>query len=165
MLLLKVWRPARIPGHGGIPVSAAELVEEKAGEHGLTSGEVLLAWMPFVMLVVVVAAWTGPWSSPPAVGWYFSQVQALAPETKSTISAAFKFTPWVGGSAILASWLIIAALLDLAGKLKPNDIGALFGKTFHQGIEHLYQPHVREVPGAGRRAARLPAAAATALSR
>ncbi len=59
-------------------------------------------------------------------------MQATSPETKATISAAFKFAPWVGGSAILASWLIICALLGLAGKLKPSDIGAVFAKTFGQ---------------------------------
>jgi lactate permease len=132
LLLLKVWRPARILGYGGVPVSAAALAESRAEEHGLTGGEVLLAWMPFAVLVVVVGLWTGPWSSLPAVGWYFVQVQALAPETKATISAVFKFAPWVGGSAILASWLIICVLLGIAGKLKPADIGELFAKTFHQ---------------------------------
>jgi lactate permease len=130
LLLLKVWRPARILGHGGQSVRAAEA--RAAHEHGLTGSEVLLAWMPFLVLVVVVMAWTGPWSSLPAVGWYSTGVQALAPETKATISAAFKFAPWVGGSAILASWLIVAALLGLAGKLKWRDVGAIFSKTFHQ---------------------------------
>ena len=132
LLLLKVWRPSRILGYGGIPVSSAALAEEATLRHGLTGGEVLLAWMPFAVLVVVVGVWTGPWSSLPAVGWYFVQVQAFAPETKATISAVFKFAPWVGGSAILASWLIICALLGFAGKLKPSDIGALFRKTFQQ---------------------------------
>jgi lactate permease len=132
LLLLKVWRPAVILGHGGEPVSAADLAAEADREHGLTTGEVLLAWMPFAVLVVVVAAWTGPWSSLPAVGWFSAQVQALAPETKTTITAAFKFAPWVGGSAILASWLIISVLLGLAGRLKPSDIGAVLRKTFHQ---------------------------------
>jgi len=131
LLLLKVWRPARILGHGGQPVAAAEQARA-AHEHGLTGGEVLLAWMPFAVLVVVVMAWTGPWSSLPAVGWYSAGVQALAPETKATITAAFKFAPWVGGSAILASWLIVAALLGFAGKLKPQDLGAIFAKTFNQ---------------------------------
>jgi lactate permease len=131
LLLLKVWRPARILGYGGQPISAAEQARV-AHEHGLTSGQVLLAWMPFVVLVVVVAAWTGPWSSLPAVGWYSAGVHALAPETKATISAAFKFAPWVGGSAILASWMIISVLLGLAGKLKAGDLGAIFAKTFNQ---------------------------------
>jgi L-lactate permease len=124
-------RPARILGHGGQPVAAAAQ-GQATSEHGLTSGEVLLAWMPFIVLILVVAAWTGPWSSLPAVGWYSAQVQATAPETKATIAAAFKFAPWVGGSAILASWFIISLLLGIFGKLKAQDLAAIFAKTFKQ---------------------------------
>jgi lactate permease len=131
LLLLKVWRPARILGHGGEPVTAAAQAQS-VDKHGLTGGEVLLAWMPFIVLILVVASWTGPWSSLPAVGWYSAQVTALAPETKATIAAAFKFAPWVGGSAILASWLIIAAVLGLAGRLKAHQLGEIFSKTFKQ---------------------------------
>jgi lactate permease len=131
LLLLKFWQPTRILGYGGKPVDAAKIADQ-ARDHGLTGGELLLAWMPFIVLVVVVGLWTGPWSKLPGVGWYFVQVQAMAPETKTVISAAFKFAPWVGGSAILASWLVVCVLLALAGKLKPKDIGAIFSKTFHQ---------------------------------
>ena len=131
LLLLKVWQPTRILAHGGQPVTAAEQAAASSG-HGLRAGEVLLAWMPFAVLVVVVAAWTGPWSTLPAVGWYSAGVQALAPETKTTITAGFKFAPWVGGSAILASWLIVTVLLGLAGKLKAASLGEIFAKTFHQ---------------------------------
>jgi lactate permease len=131
LLLLKVWQPTRILAHGGQPVTAAEQAAASSG-HGLRAGEALLAWMPFAVLVVVVAAWTGPWSSLPAVSWYSAGVEALAPETKTTITAGFKFTPWVGGSAILASWLIVAVLLGLAGKLKTASLGEIFAKTFQQ---------------------------------
>jgi lactate permease len=122
LLLLKVWRPTRILAHGGRQITATEEAGTSRA-HGLSLGEVLLAWMPFAVLVVVVMAWTGPWSSLPAVGWYSAQVQATAPETKATITAAFKFAPWVGGSAILASWLIITVLLGLAGKVKMHKCG------------------------------------------
>jgi lactate permease len=131
LLLLKVWRPTRILAHGGQPVTAEEQAAASSG-HGLSTGEVLLAWMPFAVLVVVVAAWTGPWSGLPAVSWYSAGVQAVTPETKATITAGFKFTPWVGGSAILASWLIVAVLLGLAGKLKLATLGEIFARTFHQ---------------------------------
>jgi lactate permease len=131
LLLLKFWQPKRILGYGGKPISAAKIADQ-ARDHGLTGGELLLAWMPFIVLVIVVGLWTGPWSSLPGVGWYFVQVQAMAPETKTVISAAFKFAPWVGGSAILAAWLVVCVLLALAGKLKAADIGAIFTKTFHQ---------------------------------
>jgi lactate permease len=131
LLLLKVWRPARILGYGGKPVDIGTLKRD-SGEHGLGLGEVLQAWMPFAVLVVVVGAWTGPWSSLPAVGWFFVQVQSLAPETGAITSAAFKFAPWVGGTAILAAWLVVVVLLGLSGRLKPGQIGPIFAKTFHQ---------------------------------
>jgi lactate permease len=129
LLLLKVWRPARILGHGGVPLA---VTEHAPGTHGLPAREVLLAWMPFVVLVVVVAGWTGPWSGRPAVVWYSAQVTAAAPETRTTIAAAFRFAPWIGGSAILASWLLVAVLLGLAGRLRLQDVGEVFAKTFHQ---------------------------------
>jgi lactate permease len=132
LLLLKFWRPARILGYGGRRIEEAVNAAEQARDHGLTTSDLLLAWMPFIVLVVVVGLWTGPWSSLPGVAWYFVQVQAFAPETKATISAAFKFAPWIGGTAILASWVIVAGLLGAAGRLKASDIAGIFRKTFQQ---------------------------------
>ena len=48
------------------------------------------------------------------------------------INAAFKFAPYVGGSAILASWIIVAVLLALMGKLSGAQIGEVFRRTFKQ---------------------------------
>jgi len=129
LLFVKVWRPRQILGYGGRPLNVAS---EKGEGHGLRASEVLLAWMPFAVLILVVGAWTGPWSILPSIGWYSAQVQAFAPETKATITAAFKFAPFIGGTAILASWLVVAILLGLAGKLKSAHIGEIFRKTFQQ---------------------------------
>jgi lactate permease len=129
LLFLKVWRPKHILGYGGRPV---DLAKEKEAEHGLSTPEVLLAFMPFAILILVVGAWTGPWSSLPGVGWYFVQVQSTAPETKATISAAFKFAPYVGGTAILAAWLVVAVILGVAGRLTFAQLGEIFRKTFYQ---------------------------------
>ena len=129
LLFLKVWRPKHILGYGGRPV---DLAKEREAEHGLSTTEVLLAFMPFAVLILVVGAWTGPWSSLPGVGWYFVQVQSTAPETKATISAAFKFAPYVGGTAILAAWLVVAVILGLAGRLTFAQLGEIFRKTFYQ---------------------------------
>ena len=129
LLFLKVWRPKHILGYGGRPV---DLATEREAEHGLSTPEVLLAFMPFAVLILVVGAWTGPWSSLPGVGWYFVQVQSTAPETKATISAAFKFAPYVGGTAILAAWLVVALILGLAGRLTFAQLGEIFRKTFYQ---------------------------------
>jgi lactate permease len=129
LLFLKVWRPKHVLGYGGRPI---DLAGEKEAEHGLSTSEILLAWMPFAVLIVVVGAWTGPWSTLPGIGWYSAQVQAAAPETKATIVAAFKFAPFVGGTAILAAWLVVAVLLGLASRLTAVHIGEIFRKTFNQ---------------------------------
>src|SRR6184192_3988286 len=59
LVLLKVWQPKTVLGYGGVPVDAAAARQTQS--HGLKSGEVLQAWLPFVVLLVVVGLWTGPW--------------------------------------------------------------------------------------------------------
>ncbi|HYM31265.1 MAG TPA: L-lactate permease [Candidatus Cybelea sp.] len=130
LLLLKDWPPKQVLGYGGKPVRAAQT--NQTDRHGLPIGDVLIAWLPFVVLVVVVLLWTGPWSTLPGISWLDVKVAATAPETKSTINALFQFKPWIGGTAILASWLIVAVLLGLLGKLKTEHLGPIFTKTFHQ---------------------------------
>jgi lactate permease len=131
LLLLKFWQPKQMLGYGGVPITASARAESDA--HGLSTREVMQAWMPFVVLLVVVAAWTGPWSKLPTVLWYTAQVSATAPAINgATITSAFKFAPWAGGTAILASWLIVVALLMSMGKLRAAQIGEIFRKTFHQ---------------------------------
>lgn len=132
LTLLKFWQPKTILAYGGKPVDAALLSQHKG--HGLTPGEVWQAWMPFVVLLVVVAAWTGPWSPLPKVSWFLAKVVASAPAlgADAKITAQFNFAPWIGGSAILASWIIVAVLLIAMAKLKAAQIGEIFRRTFHQ---------------------------------
>src|SRR6202034_398486 len=61
LILLKVWQPKRVLGYGGRPVSEAELAKTSM-EHGLSGAEIFQAWLPIMVLVAVVVAWTGPWS-------------------------------------------------------------------------------------------------------
>jgi lactate permease len=44
----------------------------------------------------------------------------------------FKFTPYVAGTAILTSWVIVAALLAGIGKLSGAQLGEVFRRTFKQ---------------------------------
>jgi lactate permease len=94
--------------------------------------------MPFVVLLIVVAAWTGPWSPLPKISWFkasavaCSSLAATCDVAKPNVSAVFNFAPFVGGSAILASWILVAALLLAMGKLKAAQIGEIFRRTFHQ---------------------------------
>jgi len=135
LLLLKVWKPNSVLGYGGVPVDPAAQQETRG--HGLRPGEVLQAWLPFAVLLIVVAAWTGPWSPLPKVSWFKTQavacsaLAATCPE-KGNVTAVFNFAPYIGGTAILVSWLIVAVLLLAMGRLKTTQIGEVFRRTFHQ---------------------------------
>jgi lactate permease len=135
LLLLKVWQPKVVLGYGGVPVDPA-LARSTRG-HGLKTSEILQAWMPFAVLLVVVAAWTGPWSPLPKVSWFKTQAVACSAlaavcPAKGNVTAVFNFAPFTGGSAILASWIIVALLLVAMGRLKIGQIGEVFRRTFHQ---------------------------------
>jgi len=108
-------------------VTAAQ--EAQAEGHGLSPGEVLQGWLPIIVLVAVVVAWTGPWSKLPGIIWLHYQVNAassLAPG--ATIAAVFNWTPFVGGSAILASWIIVALLMRVSGA----QLAEIWKKTWSQ---------------------------------
>ena len=136
LALLKVWQPKTVLGYGGVAVDAA--VARTTQGHGLSSAEVAQAWMPFFVLLVVVAAWTGPWSPLPKVTWFTAQavacsaLAATCDAAKPGVTAAFKFAPYIGGTAILAAWIIVALLLLVMGKLRGGQIGEVFRRTFHQ---------------------------------
>jgi lactate permease len=125
LLLLKVWRPAQVVGYGGAPVPGGTAAEA----HGLSAADVGVAWLPIAILVAVVVAWTGPWSNLPKIVLLHAAVvadSAITPGAK--ISAVFNWTPFVGGTAILASWILSAIML----RVRPSQIGELFSKTWSQ---------------------------------
>jgi lactate permease len=125
LLLLQVWRPAEVMAYGGQTAGG----DTQAAAHGLAAGEVVWAWLPIAVLVVVVVAWTGPWSNLPAIRLLHLDVAASSSITPGAkITAAFNWTPFVGGSAILASWLITAILL----RVSLRQIGEIFAKTWSQ---------------------------------
>ncbi len=136
LILLKVWKPKTVLGYGGVPVDAATARQTQS--HGLSTGEVAQAWLPFAVLLVVVAVWTGPWSTLPKVSWFkatavgCSALASTCTAAKPSLTAAFSFTPYVAGTAILASWIIVVVLLVALGKLKGAQVGEIFRRSFHQ---------------------------------
>src|SRR5271163_1883968 len=76
LILLKVWQPAQTLGYGGVPVTAAQ--ERQAEGHGLSPGEVFQGWLPIIVLVAIVVAWTGPWSVLPGIIGLHLQVNAAS---------------------------------------------------------------------------------------
>jgi lactate permease len=128
LILLKVWRPAQVLAYGGAPATG----DTQAEAHGLSGGDLVAAWLPIAVLVVVVVAWTGPWSHLPSYVVLHYAVAAVSAiktgATATTISAVFNWTPFVAGTAILVSWIITALLL----RVSFNQVGEIFAKTWSQ---------------------------------
>jgi len=145
LLLLKVWRPKTVLGYGGVALSEEDLrteraariplseedqsVESAAGIGGSTSGRsVFAALLPFLILIVVVVLWTGPWSQLPKISLGSVQVKAISSISHKVTSVAFSFTPFIAGTAILTSWLIMLAFIRPGGAV----LGQVFRDTFRQ---------------------------------
>jgi lactate permease len=125
LLLLKVWQPSQMRGYGGAPLTSTGT----ASGHGLSGGDIVQAWLPIAVLVIVVVAWTGPWSKLPAIVLWHLQVTAASSIAEgATIAATFNWTPFVGGSAILASWIIVALLL----RINRQQLAEIWSKTWTQ---------------------------------
>lgn len=125
-ILLKVWHPRTALGYGGKPlgpdVGSPPL-------HGLSRWLIFEAWLPFLILIAVVVAWTGPWSPLPRIVWFSWGIEAWSSVIDGRqVAAMFRFSPFVGGSAILAAWVVIA----LALRATTGQVAAVFRKTFQQ---------------------------------
>ena len=144
--LLRVWRPKVVLGFGGRELSADEVSaygEQAALAPGLAGGETGIApagWLtgspsmrvirslvPFVILIGVVVAWTGPWSPLTTYIPYEPKVTAVG-SLGGTVDASWKFAPFVAGTAILASWILIAAFLRPSSR----QLSTVFRDSFRQ---------------------------------
>jgi lactate permease len=123
LLLLRFWKPKTILGYGGVTSTATASTES-----GLTRGEIFQAWLPFIVLIVVVVLWTGPWSPLTKVSLFTRSVTALPSLGSKAVAATFNFNPFVGGSAILASWVIVA----LALRVTASQLAEIFRNTWRQ---------------------------------
>lgn len=122
-LFVKIWKPKTIRGFGGAPLAAAA----QANSDG-PGVKAVHAWMPYIILLLVVAAWTGPWSH--LAGWsaFAARVGAVSSVSGRPYFSTFTFNPASGGTAILASWLVILLVV------RPSvaQIGQVFHRTFRQ---------------------------------
>ncbi|HEX5291194.1 MAG TPA: L-lactate permease [Streptosporangiaceae bacterium] len=156
--LLRVWRPKTVLGFGGRELTPEEVAaydrdavalapaapaagtaaagaEAPGGGPGTpaapapasSAGRLARALIPFGILIAVVVAWTGPWSPLPGYIAYEPKVTAVSSLGGAT-DAAWKFAPFVAGTAILASWLIIALFLR-PGRAQLREV---FASTFRQ---------------------------------
>ena len=130
LLLLKVWQPRTVLGYGGVELDEAEQRAEIATRIGNTGtrNSVLAAFLPFLILVVVVVLWTGPWSPLPKVSAGTVAVKAVSSISHKTISVSYPFAPFIGGTAILVSWLVMLLFIRPGFAL----LGQVFRDTFRQ---------------------------------
>ena len=131
LLLLKFWRPRTILGYGGVPIAAGgEALPATPDEPGarLSGRQIFMALMPYLVLVVVVVLGTGPWSPLPGISLFKASVVASSSINHKPVAALFNFTPFVGGTFVLISWLIVAAIL----RTNATMIGQVFKRTFQQ---------------------------------
>ncbi len=140
MTLLKFWRPAEVLGFGGRVLSPEEIsagapAESDRGPGAMTApasqdrGNVIRALVPFGILIAVVVAWTGPWSPLSHIVAFKPTVKAVSSlQPGQTVSSSWEFSPFVAGTAILASWLLILLYL----RPHPRAMKEIFGNTFTQ---------------------------------
>ena len=124
----KFWRPKTVRGFGAIPIvpSAADIAQTDAPTD-LASG--LRAWTPYLVIIGVVIAWTGPWSTLGSYTWIKVSAQAISSVTqRPVIGTTFTLNPLSGGTAIMCAWLIILAIV----KPKAGMMGDIFRRTGHQ---------------------------------
>ncbi|HYB09751.1 MAG TPA: L-lactate permease [Alphaproteobacteria bacterium] len=128
LVFLKVWQPKTVRGYGGAALSGSAQGKGNGG-HGLGFGEIFQAWLPFIILIVIVTLWTGPWSPiPKYVPFKLSVAAGSSIDPGKTVTAAFNWAPGVGGTAIMASWIVVALMLRLT---KEQFMGVV-RKTYHQ---------------------------------
>lgn len=128
LVLLRFWRPKTILGFGGRELSADEQVAAQPKVAEGQGGSVARALVPFGILIVVVVLWTGPWSPLPKYVPFAPSVGMVGSLSHAADSASWKFAPFVAGTAILVSWLLILTVL------RPNaqQLRRVFRDTFKQ---------------------------------
>ncbi len=127
-MLLRFWRPSPMMGYGGRVVEQEQATANPAQEHGLSGAEVFRAWLPFIVLIVVVVLWTGPWSPLTRETIFSVKVTAMSPVTNKPVAAAFMFNPFISGTAILVSWVVILLFV----RPTASQLGEVVRRTFHQ---------------------------------
>jgi lactate permease len=131
LVFLRFWKPSAPMGFGGRDLTPDELARHSGGPGAMRTAErraAVRGLVPFGILVVVVVAWTGPWSPLPGYTPFAPAVKAISSLDMTASSTSFKWAPFIAGTAILVSWLLIAAYL------RPNrrQLVQTFRDTFQQ---------------------------------
>jgi lactate permease len=148
-LFVKVWKPRNIRAFGGKIISEPQARAEAAqaslsstvesrtvgssqqnrtGDGSLGTGGAFRAWLPYIILIIVVVLWTGPWSHLPGRYAHKWSISAISSVTNKPLSSTFNFNPLSGGTSILASWILIVLFL----RPSMETLKKVFARTFKQ---------------------------------
>jgi lactate permease len=127
LILLRFWRPKETLGFGGVPVHAGGSVDSPPAEN-VGMKEAVRGLVPFVILIAIVTAATGPWSHLGTYNFIKPEAAAVSSITHKAVSVSWSFNPAVAGTWVLVSWIVIAIFL----RLKVSDLGDIFRITFKQ---------------------------------
>jgi lactate permease len=127
LLLLRFWRPKETLGFGGVPIHAGGSVDTPPAET-VTTREAMRGLAPFLVLIAVVVAATGPWSHLANYNFVKPEVDAVSSLSHKASSVSWAFAPAVAGTWILVSWIVIAIML----RVKPAQLADVFRTTFAQ---------------------------------
>jgi lactate permease len=131
LLLLRFWRPPETLGFGGVPIEAAPAPPASTGapaEDTVTTREAVRGLVPFLILIAVVVAATGPWSHLSNYNFVKPTVDAVSSLSGKTASVSWAFAPAIAGTWILVSWVIIAVVL----RVTRAQLADVFRTTFSQ---------------------------------
>lgn len=120
LLFLKVWRPRQL-------ISFKPAIDG-GGSKKYTTKDVLEVWIAFIVLIVIVTLWTGPWSPLTKVVMAKLSVPAYSTLLHKKVAVIFAFNPFVAGTAILVSWIFVS----LAVRATPKIMWESIKKAFHQ---------------------------------
>ena len=135
LLLLRYWRPREVLGFGGVPIDPAAMPAPGAGSAAGATGEsppgtreAVRGLLPFLILIAVVVAATGPWSHLSNYNFAKPAVSTVSSLSGKATDVSWSFSPAVAGTWILVSWLVILVAL----RVKPGQIADVFRVTFGQ---------------------------------
>jgi len=134
LVLLRVWRPSDTLGYGGVEVRPERgLTPSGAATPQVARRDMWLGLAPFIILIIVVALWTGPWSGLPKYTPYKATAGFISSISHKSGSVAFIWAPGIAGTSIMVSWFLIVIFATIAMRPKwATVIPGVFAKTFQQ---------------------------------